>query len=122
MYCNIACDEDYRMTDNNWLSQAKRGLIELCILNLLHRQAMYGYQIVKQLTLVPGLVVTAGTVYPLLARLKSGALVTSSLEESSQGPARRTYVLTPAGTEYMLRINTSWRDIVSAIDQFIAPK
>lgn len=110
------------MTDNNWLSQAKRGLIELCILNLLNRQAMYGYQIVKQLTQVPGLVVTAGTVYPLLARLKSAAFLTSSLEESSQGPARRNYVLTPTGMEYMLRINTSWRDIVAAIDQFIAPE
>ena len=110
------------MTDSNWLSQAKRGILELCILNLVNRQSMYGYQIVKQLTLVPGLVLTAGTVYPLLSRLKIAGLVTSELIESPQGPARRTYILTPTGREHMIAINKSWRDIVTAINMFIAPE
>jgi len=108
------------MTDLRWLSQVKRGLLELCILNLVHREGMYGYQIVKRLTSVPGLVAGAGTVYPLLSRLKRDGLLTSSLEESPQGPARRTYVLTPAGRRHMRSINESWREIAVAVDAFIA--
>ena len=113
-------EASHDMTDLRWLSQVKRGLLELCILNLVHGEGMYGYQIVKRLTSVPGLVAGAGTVYPLLSRLKRDGLLTSSLEESPQGPARRTYVLTPAGRRHMRSINESWREIAVAVDAFIA--
>jgi len=73
----------------HWLSQVRRGLLELCILSLVGQQPMYGYQIVKRLTEVPGLVITEGTIYPLLSRLKSQGHVTSTLSESPYGPARR---------------------------------
>jgi PadR family transcriptional regulator, regulatory protein PadR len=108
------------MTDLKWLSQVKRGLLELCILNLVHQDPKYGYQIVKRLTSVPGLVAGAGTVYPLLSRLKRDGLLSSSLEESPQGPARRTYVLTPAGRRHMRSINEAWREIAVAVDAFMA--
>ena len=81
---------ELRVTDSKWLSQVKKGLLELCILNLLHNESMYGYQIVKRLTTTPGIVITAGTVYPLLSRLKRENLLASSLVESPRGPARRT--------------------------------
>ncbi len=108
------------MQDVKWLSQIKRGLLELCILNLLAREAMYGYQIVRLLRSVPGLVITEGTIYPLLSRLKREGLVVSSLVESPQGPARRTYVLTAVGRRHMRGLNESWREIASAVDEFIA--
>ncbi len=63
------------MADNKWLTQVKRGLLELCILNLVSQDDMYGYQIVKRLTEVPGLVITVGTIYPLLSRLKKEGLL-----------------------------------------------
>jgi PadR family transcriptional regulator, regulatory protein PadR len=108
------------MTDLRWLSQVKRGLLELCILNLLHQDSMYGYQLVKRLTSVPGLVAGAGTVYPLLSRLKREGLLTSSLVESPAGPARRTYVLTVAGRRHMRSINEAWRQIAAAVNEFMA--
>ncbi len=108
------------MTDSKWLSQVKRGLLELCVLNLLNQEGMYGYQIVKRLTSVPGLVAGAGTVYPLLARLKREELLTSSLEESPQGPARRTYVLTAAGRRHIRSLNETWREIAEAVEEFMA--
>ena len=109
------------MADTKWLSQVKRGLLELCILNLANQEEMYGYQIVKRLTSVPGLVITAGTIYPLLSRLKREGLLTSSLVESPQGPARRTYALTPAGRRHMRSINEAWREIAESVQQFMDP-
>ena len=108
------------MTDLKWLSQVKRGLLELCILNLVHQDPMYGYQIVKRLTSIPGLVSGAGTVYPLLSRLKREGLVTSSLVESPAGPARRTYVLTAAGRRHMRSINEAWQEVVASVGEFMA--
>jgi PadR family transcriptional regulator, regulatory protein PadR len=101
----------------HWLSQVRRGLLELCILSLLGQQPMYGYQIVKRLTEVPGLVITEGTIYPLLSRLKSQGHVTSTLTESPYGPARRTYVLTEGGSHHLRSITQGWQDIVQAVNQ-----
>ena len=101
----------------NWLSQVRRGILELCILNLLAQEPAYGYQIVKRLMAVPGLVITEGTIYPLLSRLKTQGHITSTLIESPQGPARRTYVLTATGTSYLQSINQGWRGVVQAVNQ-----
>ena len=98
-----------------WLTQVRRGLLELCILNLLDRQPAYGYQIVKHLTSLPGLVISEGTIYPLLSRLSSQGLLTSSLIASPQGPARRTYVLTAAGRRHMRTINETWNLVTDAV-------
>lgn len=108
------------MIDSKWQTQVKRGILELCIMNLVNEKEMYGYQIVKRLSDGPGLVVTLGTIYPLLSRLKRQGLLTSHLVESDLGPARRTYGLTPDGRIHLQSINTSWREIVSAVDEFIS--
>jgi PadR family transcriptional regulator PadR len=54
---------------------------------------------------VPGLGVTEGTVYPLLSRLRVTGLITSRLEESSSGPARKYYSLTKEGLKAMEVMN-----------------
>jgi len=107
------------VSDEKWLSQVKRGLLELCVLNLLERESMYGYQIVKLLTTVQGLVISEGTVYPLLSRLKQEGLVTSTLIESPYGPARRSYVLSPEGRRHRRQMNEDWRMIAKAVNAFM---
>ncbi len=87
------------MTDffDNWTVQVRKGVLELCILNALEDQERYGYELVKALVAIPGLGVTEGTLYPLLSRLRLQGLVSARLEESSEGPARKYYALTPEG-------------------------
>jgi len=86
---------------DNWTVQVKKGVLELCILNALAVEERYGYDLVKSLVEVPGLGVTEGTVYPLLSRLRVAGLITSRLEESSSGPARKYYSLTKEGRKAM---------------------
>ena len=57
----------------------------------------YGYELVKTLVDVPGLGLSEGTLYPLLSRLRVQGLVTTRLEESTEGPARKYYTLTAEG-------------------------
>jgi PadR family transcriptional regulator PadR len=90
---------------DNWTVQVRKGVLELCILNALADQERYGYDLVKRLVTVPGLGVTEGTLYPLLSRLRVAGLLSTRLEESTQGPARKYYSLTKDGRKIMAVMN-----------------
>ena len=90
---------------DNWTVQVRKGVLELCILNALAEQERYGYDLVKTLVTVPGLGVTEGTLYPLLSRLRVAGLLSTRLEESTQGPARKYYSLTKDGRKIMAVMN-----------------
>ena len=90
---------------DNWIIQARKGLVELCVLRTLANQERYGYELVKTLVDVPGLGLTEGTLYPLLSRLRMQGLVSARLEESSEGPARKYYALTRDGRKIMAEMN-----------------
>ena len=99
----------------NWSIQARKGVIELCILNALRDEERYGYELVKSLVSVPGLEVADGTIYPLLSRLRQQGLVTTRLEESPSGPARRFYALTPAGHQRREAMNNYFFSLSAAV-------
>lgn len=83
----------------NWTVQMRKGVLDLCILKALSTKEWYGYALVKALVAVPGVGVAEGSIYPLLARLRRQGLVTTRLEESNEGPARKYYLATAAGRE-----------------------
>ena len=83
----------------NWTVQMRKGVLDLCILKALSASEWYGYALVKALVAVPGVGVAEGSIYPLLSRLKRQGLVTTRLEESREGPARKYYRATSAGRE-----------------------
>jgi PadR family transcriptional regulator, regulatory protein PadR len=97
---------------DNWTTQLRKGVLELCILNIVGRSRVYGYDIVKQLRDVDALVVSEGTIYPILSRLKRDGLVRTSLEESPAGPARKYYELTRRGDQLLTDMNSYW-DVLS---------
>ena len=96
---------------DNWTVQVRKGLLELCILNALDDEERYGYELVKTLVAIPGLGVTEGTIYPLLSRLRVAGLITSRLEESPAGPARKYYSLTREGRQIMETMNAYLADL-----------
>ena len=83
----------------NWTVQMRKGVLDLCILKALSATEWYGYALVKALVAVPGVGVAEGSIYPLLSRLKRQGLVSTRLEESREGPARKYYSATTAGRE-----------------------
>lgn len=91
---------------DNWTVQVRKGLLDVCILRALAGKERYGYELVKTLVDVPGLGLTEGTMYPLLSRLRVQGLVTTRLEESSEGPARKYYTLTAEGRKVLTLMET----------------
>ena len=51
-------------------TQHKKGVLELCVLSLLHKRNCYGYEISDFLS--QHIDIADGTVYPILRKLKSG--------------------------------------------------
>ena len=100
---------------DNWTTQLRKGLLELAILNSLGSGPLYGYDIVRRLGDVDSLVINEGTVYPILSRLRNEQYVESYIEESSSGPPRKYYRLTPRGREELRRMNTHWTRLHEAI-------
>lgn len=84
---------------DNWTTQVRKGVLDLCVLEALSEREQYGYELVKRLVALPGMGVTEGTLYPLLSRLRLQGLVSTRLEESPEGPARKYYTLTDEGRE-----------------------
>jgi PadR family transcriptional regulator, regulatory protein PadR len=90
----------------NWTVQVRKGLLELCVLNTLADKECYGYELVKTMVAIPGLGVTEGTLYPLLSRLRLQGLVRTKLVESTEGPARKYYSLSPDGRKIVRLMNS----------------
>jgi len=100
-------------------SQFRKGALELVILALLDRGELYGVEIVDRLSERPGLEASAGTVYPLLSRLKKAGVVDTTWRESPVGPPRKYYRLSAAGRRELAEMTRSWRDIADAIDEVL---
>ncbi len=102
----------------NTLSQLRRGTVEYCVLALLRDDERYGFDIVRVLSQADGLVVSEGTIYPLLSRLRRENLVATTWRESDAGPPRRYYRLTHAGRAALDDFTVEWvrfRDTVDAL-------
>ncbi len=82
-----------------WEEVYKRGLLSFWILLLLSEQPSYPFEMNPLIEKLSGGTITAddNSLYRALRRFEEVGIVTSDLQPSSQGPARRYYRLTPQG-------------------------
>ncbi|TFJ92087.1 PadR family transcriptional regulator [Lentibacillus salicampi] len=97
--------------------QFKKGALELCVLALLNKQDRYGYEIVQKVS--DQIVISEGSVYPLLRRLKKEAYLTTYLQESKEGPSRKYYRLTDKGSDYLHVLHDEWKQFSNGVNQII---
>ena len=88
-------------------AQLRKGVVEYCVLGLLAREPMYGWQLSETLT-VHGMIASIGTLYPVLGRLREKGLVNSFDEASDAGPVRKYYRLTDAGIAQLAHFRAQW--------------
>ena len=99
----------------NWRVQMRKGLLDLCILQALLSGEWYGYALVKALVAIPGIGVAEGSIYPLLSRLRKQGLVTTRLEESTEGPARKYYRLTETGRAQAAEMSVYFESLMKGV-------
>lgn len=102
---------------SEWLSQARRGVLELCVLTVIAQRPQYGYALVTRLSRWEQLAATEGTLYPLLRRMQKDGLMVATWQESGAGPPRKYYQLTPAGEERLRYMTQEWSAFTRAIQE-----
>jgi len=108
-------------TRDKWEVQLRKGCLELAILAALWSQKLYGLEILRRLESDSDLIVSEGTVYPLLSRLKVLGLVRSEWVESDAGHPRKYYALTPVGKQRVLDMSKTWAKFSSSMSKLLAP-
>ena len=98
-------------------TQFKKGVLEICVLALISKKDMYGYEIVQSISKV--IEVNEGTIYPLLRRLTKEGYFETYILESNEGPARKYYKITNLGNENLVNLIKEWKDFTSAVDYLI---
>ncbi|MGA9528396.1 MAG: PadR family transcriptional regulator [Terriglobales bacterium] len=106
---------------DKWEVQLRKGCLELAILAALWGGRLYGLEILRRLESNSDLILSEGTVYPLLSRLKALGLVRSEWVESDAGHPRKYYALTAVGKKRVLEMRTIWTRFSSSMDQLLAP-
>ncbi len=99
-------------------SQLRKGVVEYCVLGMLAREPLYGWQLSERLT-AHGMIASIGTLYPVLSRLREKGLVVSYEEASASGPVRRYYRLTDAGASRLETFRRQWGPFTATVADIV---
>lgn len=99
-------------------AQLRKGVVESCVLGLLSREPMYGWQLSETL-IAHGMIASIGTLYPMLNRLRAQGLVSTYEQASDAGPVRKYYRLTDAGTAQLHTFRQQWGPFASTVENLV---
>ena len=98
------------------MKERLRGNLDMLVLDVLERQPMHGYGVVRALSDRSGGVfeLPEGTVYPSLHRLEAAGLLQSDWQDVD-GRRRRVYRVTPAGSAAAAGERREWQRFAGAV-------
>ena len=103
------------MREDNAKIQMRKGILDYCILAILASGDSYAPAIIAELKKAE-MIVVEGTLYPLLTRLKNDNLLSYEWVESTQGPPRKYYSLTPEGEQFLQGLEEAWTELANTVN------
>lgn len=97
------------------ITEMLKGILEGCVLEIISREATYGYEITRQLNELGFTDVVEGTIYTILVRLERNELVNIERKRSKIGPQRKLYSLNDAGRMELKAFWDKWEFVSSRI-------
>jgi PadR family transcriptional regulator len=114
---------EFESDDRRFQKQLNGGATSLALLGLLSRarRPQYGYEIAKQLQAKCGgsLPMNQGALYPALRSLEEQGLLSSHVEPSVAGPARKYYQITATGRQTLRRWLAAWKSTKDFVDSVL---
>lgn len=108
------------MSHENWQEQLRRGSLDLAILLIVSAGSSYGLAIIQHLEAFTDLIVTQGTIYPILGRLTREGLLESQWVEGEAPHPRKYYRLTRRGAKRLREMKDEWRAFTDKIARLMA--
>lgn len=102
---------------DSWITQLRKGLLDVCILNVLAGGESYGYELIRRLREVKDLSIGESTAYPILHRLKVEGYVRVRTAASPAGPPRRYFSLTSQGQRRVREMNAYLTQLLGEISR-----
>jgi len=125
LHCKVYTVKDTRVQvpedADKWEVQLRKGCLELAILAALWTGKLYGLEILRTLEEDSDLIVSEGTIYPLLSRLKALGMLRSEWVESGAGHPRKYYALTAAGKLRAQDMAATWARFASSMGKLLTP-
>lgn len=100
-------------------TQMLKGLLDGSLLALIAKGETYGYEIIEKLKEHHFVLVSEGSIYPVLMRLQKNNYVTSVLRKSPNGPKRKYYSITKEGEIELERFKQQWFKLSSGISSLL---
>lgn len=100
-------------------SQLLKGVLEGCVLSIIKRKEIYGYNLIKELQRAGLDTIQGGTVYPLLQKLEKNQLIQGNIKDSPDGPNRKYFTLTDQGKSYLADFGIQWIDLVEIVTHIL---
>lgn len=100
-------------------TQMLKGILQGCVLIILSRGEYYGYTLSQELEKYGFAEISKGTIYPLLMALEKRGLITSQLRSSPDGPDRKYYQVTSAGTAARHDFVEEWHQLTQHVTQLL---
>lgn len=100
-------------------SQLLKGVLDGCVLAVIEKESVYGYELSQKLLHVGLADVSEGTIYPILLRLQKNGLIKGEMRPSDSGPNRKYYFLTEEGQEALQMITKEWEQISKPVNELL---
>ena len=96
-------------------AQLKKGILEMCILQILSKEDTYGYPLMQTMQdYFPTM--DESTIYTILRRINKEGYTETYYSDKSGGPTRKYYHLTIAGKDRLSQMNSEWETIISIVN------
>ncbi|MCQ9215195.1 PadR family transcriptional regulator [Streptococcus gallolyticus] len=96
-------------------TQLLKGVLDGCVLQIIAKEDIYGYELVQRLKAADFTNIVAGTVYPLLQKLEKKEMITSCMKPSPDGPPRKYFQITVKGEAYLADFWDEWHGLVNKV-------
>ncbi len=101
----------------NNLTEMLKGVLEGCVLQIINKEEIYGYEITKKINSLGFVDVVDGTIYTILLRLEKKELIVGTKKKSEIGPVRKFYKLTDLGSRELQMFWDKWEFICDKLDE-----
>lgn len=99
------------------ITEMLKGVLEGCVLEIISKEEIYGYEITRRLNALGFSDVVDGTVYTILVRLEKNKLVEITKKKSDMGPPRKFFKLNNAGRAELERFWSKWEFVSTRINK-----
>lgn len=108
-----------KSTGQDRATQLLHGVLDMCLMSIIDEEPSYGYEMVSKLRERGLNLASEGSIYPLLSRLQKHGMIESYLVQSTEGPARKYYRMSPRGRDTLQQWRQDWDDFRDSVNEVL---